>query len=183
MIEVLKKLDEKWAFLERSAIVIALSLMGIVVFIQVVLRYIFDTGIPWAEELARYLMVWAGFLGGSLATRERRHIVVDIIPKIMREGSTPQILLIKFTYLITAGFCFFLFYIGYNFLSSQITIGRVSQSMHIPIWIVQLVIPLSAFFMGLRFLALTFGKIETKSALDEVKELVQEVKEGLKDNR
>lgn len=177
MINFLKKVDEYWAILERIFIVIALSVMGIVVFVQVVLRYFFHAGIPWAEELARYLMVWAGFLGGSLATRERRHISIDIIPKILKEGSKPQIMLLRFNYLLTSGFCFFLFYIGYKFVSQSMTIGRVSQSMHIPLWLVQLVIPLSAFFMGLRFLALTFGKIETRSALDEMKELIEEVKE------
>jgi len=177
MIALLKKLDEYWAIVERVFIVLALSVMGIVVFIQVVLRYLFSAGIPWAEELARYLMVWAGFLGGSLATREKRHITIDIIPKILPEGSTPQIILIRFTYLLTSIFCFFLFYTGYKFVAQSMSIGRVSQSMHIPLWMVQIVIPISALFMGIRFIALTFGKIETGSPLDEVKELIEEVKE------
>lgn len=179
MISFLKKMDEYWAIVERTFIVLALILMTLVVFIQVVLRYVFDAGIPWAEELARYLMVWAGFLGGSLATRERRHISIDIVPRLLPEQSAVQTLAVRFTYLIAAGFCFFLFYVGYSFVSRSMAIGRYSQSMHIPMWIVQGIIPISAIFMGLRFLSLTFGKLEEQKELEELEELAKDAEKGL----
>ncbi len=180
MINFLKKLDEYWAVVERTFIVLALILMTLVVFIQVVLRYVFDAGIPWAEELTRYLMVWAGFLGGSLATRERRHISIDILPRLLPEGSIIKILAVKFTYLVGAGFCFFLFYVGYSFVSRSMAIGRYSQSMHIPMWIVQMIIPASAMFMGLRFLAHTFGRLEEKKEVEELKELAKDAEKDIR---
>lgn len=180
IINFLKKLDEYWAIFERTFIVIALIMMTIVVFAQVVLRYVFDAGIPWAEELARYLMVWAGFLGGSLATRERRHIAIDIVPRLLPKQSRIQTIAIRFTYFVAAGFCFFLFYVGYSFVSRSAAIGRYSQSMHIPMWIVQGIIPISAIFMGLRFLSLTFGKLEEKEELKELQELAKDAEKELK---
>lgn len=179
MINFLKKIDEYWAVVERTFIVIALILMSLVVFLQVVLRYVFDAGIPWAEELARYLMVWAGFLGGSLATRERRHISIDILPRLFPEESVIRGVVIRLTYLFAAAFCFFLFYVGYSFVSRSMAIGRYSQSMHIPMWVVQGIIPISAIFMGLRFLALTFGKLEEKKELEELKKLAEDSEKGL----
>jgi C4-dicarboxylate transporter DctQ subunit len=180
MVSFLKKLDEYWASVERTFIVIALIMMTVVVFLQVVLRYVFDAGIPWAEELARYLMVWAGFLGGSLATRERRHIAIDIIPRLLPKQSAIQQLAVRFTYLVASVFCFFLFYVGYNFVSRSMAIGRISQSMHIPMWIVQAIIPVSAFFMGLRFLAITFGRLEEKKEFDELEKLARDAEKELK---
>ncbi len=180
MINFLKKIDEYWAVVEKTFIVLALILMTLVVFMQVVLRYVFDAGIPWAEELARYLMVWAGFLGGSLATRDGRHISIDIIPRLLPEESAIKTLAVRFTYLVAAGFCFFLFYVGYNFVSRSMAIGRYSQSMHIPMWIVQVIIPASAMFMGLRFLSLTFGRFEKKKELEELKELAQDAEKDIR---
>lgn len=55
-------------------LIVALSVMVGLVFGNVVLRYLFDTGLPFAEELSRYLFVWITFLGAVVATRERLHI-------------------------------------------------------------------------------------------------------------
>ncbi|MCB2055776.1 MAG: TRAP transporter small permease [Geminicoccaceae bacterium] len=65
-------------FLERQAeeivCCLALSLMAICVFIQVIMRYVFDSALQWSEELAAICMVWAVYMGASLCVRERFHI-------------------------------------------------------------------------------------------------------------
>jgi TRAP-type C4-dicarboxylate transport system permease small subunit len=58
-------------------IVICLALMSVLVFGNVVLRYAFDSGIAWSEELARLVFVWLIFLGAILASREHMHIGFD----------------------------------------------------------------------------------------------------------
>ncbi|KHF38944.1 TRAP transporter small permease [Halalkalibacter okhensis] len=60
--------------------IIALFLMTMVflVFSNVVLRYLFDSGITWSEELARFLFVWVVFLGAIVAYKEKSHLGVDI---------------------------------------------------------------------------------------------------------
>jgi TRAP-type transport system small permease protein len=58
-------------------IVVCLALMSVLVFANVVLRYAFDSGIAWSEELARLLFVWLIFLGAILASREHMHIGFD----------------------------------------------------------------------------------------------------------
>ena len=52
----------------------ALCLIAVCVFAQVVSRYVFSTAITWTEELAGFAMVWAVYMGASLCVRERFHI-------------------------------------------------------------------------------------------------------------
>jgi TRAP-type C4-dicarboxylate transport system permease small subunit len=44
------------------------------VFLQVILRYGFNTALSWTEELSGIAMVWAVYMGAALAVRERFHI-------------------------------------------------------------------------------------------------------------
>lgn len=53
--------------------------MCILVFGNVVLRYIFNSGITWSEEMSRFLFVWLVFLGAIVALKENMHLGVDIV--------------------------------------------------------------------------------------------------------
>jgi TRAP-type C4-dicarboxylate transport system permease small subunit len=53
----------------------------VLVFLQVLFRYLFKLSVPWTEELARLLFCWVTFLGAALAIREDEHIYVDIFFK------------------------------------------------------------------------------------------------------
>lgn len=65
------------------AIVACLSLMAILVFGNVVLRYAFNSGIAMSEELARLLFVWLIFLGAILASAQHAHIGFDTLVKTL----------------------------------------------------------------------------------------------------
>ena len=53
----------------KWALVLILAAMSAIVFANVTLRYTTNFSIVWAEEVARYLMVWMTFLGAGLALR------------------------------------------------------------------------------------------------------------------
>ncbi|HSW20623.1 MAG TPA: TRAP transporter small permease [Ramlibacter sp.] len=61
----------------KHALVVSLAAMVILVFGNVVLRYGLNKGIPVAEELSRWLLVWLVFLGSITGMRERAHIGFD----------------------------------------------------------------------------------------------------------
>ncbi|WP_075291167.1 TRAP transporter small permease [Pararhizobium arenae] len=62
-------------------ITIALLLAGMVVLVfgNVVLRYAFDTGITYSEELSRMFFIWLTFLGALVAMREHGHLGMDMV--------------------------------------------------------------------------------------------------------
>ena len=68
--------------LERTVewlMALALSIMVALVFGNVVLRYVFNSGIAAAEELARLMFVWMIFLGAILALRRHAHLGVEMV--------------------------------------------------------------------------------------------------------
>ena len=67
----------------RATIAICLSCMAIFVFMNVVLRYFFNSGITWAEEASRYLFIWLIFLGAIVAFKENAHLGVDTLVRML----------------------------------------------------------------------------------------------------
>jgi C4-dicarboxylate transporter, DctQ subunit len=163
------RMDEIVYQVERVLIVLALVVMCVVVFLQVVLRF-FDQGFPWAEELARYLMIWAGFLGASIATRHRRHLKIDILPRFLETNSAARSVVLRLAALVSAGFCFFLVKVGYDFVANSLKFGRTSTSMGVPIWIIQLSIPLTTLIMACRFTGHVFGDLREEADIDRLLE-------------
>jgi len=58
---------------------LALAIMVALIFGNVVLRYVFNTGLAWAEELSRLMFVWLIFLGAILALRRHAHLGVELL--------------------------------------------------------------------------------------------------------
>jgi TRAP-type C4-dicarboxylate transport system permease small subunit len=58
---------------------ILLSLMVVIVIVQVLARYVIEVSIPWTEEAARYMLASMTFIGGAVALKEGKHIVVDFL--------------------------------------------------------------------------------------------------------
>lgn len=59
----------------------SLAIMSILIFCNVLLRYLFNSGIVWAEEVARFLFVWITFLGAIGALKDNQHLGVDMLVK------------------------------------------------------------------------------------------------------
>jgi TRAP-type transport system small permease protein len=73
-----KALDGLCRLLE-AIIALALAIMVVLVFGNVVLRYAFDSGITVSEEVSRWLFVWLTFLGAVVALREHAHLGSDML--------------------------------------------------------------------------------------------------------
>lgn len=50
---------------------------------QIVLRLFFDTGLTWAEPISRSGVFWLAMLGALGATRTRKHIAIDALPRLL----------------------------------------------------------------------------------------------------
>jgi len=62
---------------------LALGVILIVMTSQIVLRYIFNDSLIWSEEISRYLLITLVFLGTATAVREREHILIDLIDRMV----------------------------------------------------------------------------------------------------
>jgi TRAP-type C4-dicarboxylate transport system permease small subunit len=64
---------------------LALLLLAMIVLapLQIVLRDFFDAGISWIDPLLRVLVLWVGMLGAVAASRDGRHITIDVLSRLM----------------------------------------------------------------------------------------------------
>ena len=98
-----------WLRLLRVLIATCLALMVLLVFGNVVLRYVFNTGLTLSEELSRWLFVWLVFLGAVLAMHQHGHLGVDVLvrrlpPPLRRAcGVTSHLLMLWATWLLLRG--------------------------------------------------------------------------------
>jgi TRAP-type C4-dicarboxylate transport system permease small subunit len=71
--------DEILARGEAWALIGLVSVMTLIVFLQVIYRYILTEPLHWSEEMARYLFVWLSLLGATLAFQRRGHFGFEIL--------------------------------------------------------------------------------------------------------
>ncbi|SDH16019.1 TRAP transporter small permease [Propionivibrio dicarboxylicus] len=71
----------------NAILAICLGLMGILIFLNVLLRYCFNSGLPWAEEFSRFLFVWLTFLGAIGALKDNAHLgFTSLVQKLPPTG-------------------------------------------------------------------------------------------------
>lgn len=58
-------------------LVAMLGSMAVMVFVNVVMRYAFNSGFVMSDELARYLFVWITFIGAVVTFRENSHMGIE----------------------------------------------------------------------------------------------------------
>ena len=71
-----------------------ISVTTILVVINIILRYIFNSGLVWSEEVATGCFVWSVFIGAVAVFKHRGHVGVDIIVKKMPQGVQKAVALI-----------------------------------------------------------------------------------------
>ena len=75
----MKKLINFYNQLEAHLLVCSLIFTVILVFFQVILRYVFSSSLSWSEELARYIFIWQIWLGTSVAQRDNSHVRIEAL--------------------------------------------------------------------------------------------------------
>ena len=110
-----ERLIDLYCRLLKVAIAICLAAMVVLVFTNVVLRYLFNSGIATSEELSRWLLVWLTFLGAIVALRQHAHLGVDSLIRAL----PPRGRLI----------CFVLSYVLMLYADSLLLIGSWKQAV------------------------------------------------------
>jgi TRAP-type C4-dicarboxylate transport system permease small subunit len=145
---VIKQLDEWLAKAESGFLVFLLFLMVFLAFGQVILRNFLNSGFLWTDLFLRQLVLWVGFLGASLAVRERRHISIDVLPQFIPTPYRPFVqVLVNFS----AGLIsVFLTVAAWKFLRLEMEFPTI-LFLDLPAWIFQTILPISFAVISLRY--------------------------------
>lgn len=117
--------------------------------LQVVLRYVFNTGLAWSETIFILFTVAGMLFAGSRAVAEDKHVRVDllymVIPDRLRRG------FILFAHVVTGALCAFYAVCGFLYVRFVHMIDTVQVDTGIPDWIVYLLVPITMGAFALRY--------------------------------
>lgn len=148
MVLWLRRLDHWLARLERAAVVLLLSgVLGLGV-LQILWRNLLTSGLYWADELLQHMVLGLGFLGASLATRDQRHLTMDVLPRLLPAPWRPYLLLLINS--VALCICALLTQAAWTLMRSEAAAGTV-LSFGVPSWLAQSIIPLGFLTIALRF--------------------------------
>ena len=85
----LDRIERAFVAVNRWLLILLLAVMACIVFTNVVLRYLTNESLYWAEEVARHLMVWLTFVGAGLVLRFGGHIAIENLHNVL-PGRTGQ---------------------------------------------------------------------------------------------
>ena len=111
-----------------------MSAMVIVLFIQVIMRRVFNNSLFWSEELARYMFIWLVYLGISHGARLKKHIKIDASLKLLPVKFRPYMEILGDVLFLS--FAVFVVYTAHRWVNLQIMLGQRSAALGVPMWII-----------------------------------------------
>lgn len=149
--------------IEEVFLVTSLAFNVVLIFIQVVMRYVFQNSLSWSEELARYIFLWQTWVGASYAVRMRRHFRVEMLVDLMKGRLRKWYELVVL--LVWCAFALFIAWQGSVLTAFLIKRWQVSAAMQIPIAWAYASVPAGCAMMAIRLVM-------------EMKDLLRDLRKG-----
>jgi TRAP-type C4-dicarboxylate transport system permease small subunit len=138
-----------FSWTEEAFLCLILFAMVLLACVQIFLRTFYASGILWIDPLLRYLVIWAGLFGAAVATKQSKHISIDIISHIVPEKYLPWLQI--FLNVFSAFVCLILTYAAIKFVHDEALYGgRVI--LNLQSWQLNIVYPVAFGIISARFL-------------------------------
>ena len=139
---------------EDGLLVFLLSAMILLAAAQIVLRNFLDSGFVWIDPLLRVLVLWLGLIGATVATRNNKHIRIDLLSKLFSRNT--HRLIQSVIGQISAWTCLVIAWYGFKWIQMDFEDGLTSFA-GIPAWMLEVIIPVTFALIGLRYLIMSVG--------------------------
>lgn len=142
---VLRWLDQ---WLEYSLSFLFYSYVVLLIFIEVVRRYVFNDSSSWGEETAIYAFIWMAYIAAARGVKQRSHLSVSIlVDRLGRRG--------KFASMLLSDVCFFalavvVFYYGLIVIPQSIEFNQTMQGVNLPMALATAAVPFGWFLIAVR---------------------------------
>ncbi len=135
--------------LEDSLLMLLLGSMIVLASGQIILRNFFDFGFIWIDPLLRLLVLWTGLIGATVASRDNKHIRIDLLSRYL---SKDVHLFIQFLVgLFTSFICTIIAWHGASWVLLDYQ-DNLLGFQDLPAWIMESIIPLAFGLIALRYL-------------------------------
>jgi len=133
-------------WIENGLLITLLALMVSLAGAQILLRNLFDLSILDVDQLLRLLVLWVALLGAVAASREGKHIRVDVLsrwlPARVRAGAQ------ALTDIFTIGVCLLLAWQAVRFIRAEAGVNAFGA---VPGWAAELILPVAFALIALRY--------------------------------
>lgn len=126
--------SKKSSAIEEGFICVLLVSMALLVFAEVIARFIFNVGFMWMEELTLTCGAWFVLFGMSYGVKVGAHIGVDAFVKSLPPAAK-KITSIT-AVLVCLSYCAMFFYGSSIYLAKMYDVGLVMEDIHLPAFIV-----------------------------------------------
>jgi TRAP-type C4-dicarboxylate transport system permease small subunit len=139
---------------EDGLLVFLLSAMILLAATQIVLRNFLDSGFVWIDPLLRVLVLWLGLIGATVATRNNKHIRIDLLSKLFSRNT--HRLIQSVIGQISAWTCLVIAWYGFQWIQMDFEDG-ITSFAGVPAWMLEVIIPVTFALIGLRYLIMSVG--------------------------
>jgi len=147
--QLFKRLDKAGTAFETIMLVSILTAMMLIAVSQILLREVFGTGIGWADELIRLMVLWLALVGSIAACRENRHIRIDALSHVLPEVAVNVIRVLVDVF--AAVVCGIIAVNAWRYLQIEIEYED-TVLVNTPAWIAHSVMPAAFALISYRFL-------------------------------
>ena len=151
-----------------------MALMTILVFIQVVMRYVFSNSLSWSEELARFIFLWLSWIGASYAVKVRSHFRVEMFANMVKGRA--RVWFEYFVLIVWFVFSFILAWLGTELVIFLADTGQASAAMDIPMTWPYASVPVGCALMCVR-LIIEMYKLYRGEPVGQPKDAKEEIEE------
>lgn len=134
--------------------------MAVLVFANVIARFVFNSPLAVADEMSCYLFVLMSFMGTAIAARKKAHLGLTIVTDKLSPSAAKKVQVLM--YIIAAIFCLLIVIFGVEMVISQHSLGQETATMQWPEWIYGLFVPIGAAFAMIAFLSVAVETARTK---------------------
>lgn len=135
---------------EEGVLAFLLALMTVLTFTQVILRYLFNSGIVWSLEATTYSFAALVLIGMSYGVRTKTHIAVDLFTRKLPE--TVRRYVSGFAVVVCLVYAFLMLYGSSIFVERLFALGNHARDVAAPKWLLTVTMPLGFALLAWRFL-------------------------------
>ena len=170
--KVIRRIVSVYNKVEEVFLVVLIAVSVVLLFINVILRYVFNSGIYGADEVARIFFIWMSWLGISIGQRDKEHIRIDILPNALH-GTARKVCLVLAD-LVTLAILGTLLVLGCKVTTQFFNNGLSTPMWKFPKYLLFVSVPFSALMMGLRIAAEIVDIITGKEEAPPAGEVLEE---------
>jgi C4-dicarboxylate transporter DctQ subunit len=165
--------------LEEGFISLLLVTMTLIVFVEIVLRYVFGVGLLWAEEVTLHMSGWLVLFGASYGVKVGSHINVDTIVRLMPAKWQRIVTLIAVACALV--YCALILEGSWVYLGKLVKYGVKMQDVPIPKYVAHSILLIGFVLLAYRLLELGWqvfkGEADGFKTSDEAKEALKLLEE------